>query len=333
MAIPLIIGLGAGAVGLYKGGKAIADNNKASSISDNARAIVEVAEMDMNNAREKCEKVFETLGRQRVDALTNNVQNFITEFSKIKNVEINHNIMKENLNLQDVSCNLINDMQERLSFIASSGLGVGTGTVAGALVAYGAYGGTMALATASTGTAISALSGAAATNAALAWLGGGSLAAGGLGVAGGTVALASLAAGPALAVAGWYMGAKAEENLNNAKSNLSEAKKFREAVRTSIKLTDNIRSLAELAYEVLSYLRRDSRRALQKLKNTIEKEGMDYSVYTSEAKDIVLRNVKIIQLIKVVLDTPILDKEGNIMGDSSTKLKNISNECKNTIGQ
>ena len=43
---------------------------------------------------------------------------------------------------------------------------------------------------ASTGTAISALSGAAATNAALAWLGGGALAAGGGGMAAGSAFLA-----------------------------------------------------------------------------------------------------------------------------------------------
>ena len=48
--------------------------------------------------------------------------------------------------------------------------------------------------TASTGTAISALSGAAAQNAALAWLGGGALTAGGSGMAGGSAVLAM--AGP-----------------------------------------------------------------------------------------------------------------------------------------
>jgi hypothetical protein len=53
---------------------------------------------------------------------------------------------------------------------------------------------------ASTGTAISALSGAAATNAALAWLGGGALAAGGSGIAGGSAFLAL--AGPV----GWAIG-------------------------------------------------------------------------------------------------------------------------------
>ena len=64
---------------------------------------------------------------------------------------------------------------------AGTAVGVGAGACATTLV--------MTFGTASTGTAISALSGAAATNASLAWFGGGSLAAGGLGVAGGTVIL------------------------------------------------------------------------------------------------------------------------------------------------
>jgi len=58
--------------------------------------------------------------------------------------------------------------------------------------------------TASTGTAISALSGAAATNAALAWLGGGALAAGGGGMAAGAKAMAILG-GPV----GWGLGGAA----------------------------------------------------------------------------------------------------------------------------
>lgn len=70
---------------------------------------------------------------------------------------------------------------------------IGTGTAAGAAIATLGPTAAMSIATvigtASTGTAISALSGIAATNAALAWLGGGTLAAGGAGIAGGSVIL------------------------------------------------------------------------------------------------------------------------------------------------
>jgi hypothetical protein len=88
----------------------------------------------------------------------------------------------------------------------SGGL-AGAGLAAGVGVA--ALGPTAAIAvattfgTASTGTAISALSGAAATKATLAWLGGGALAAGGGGIAAGNALLAL--AGPV----GWAIGGSA----------------------------------------------------------------------------------------------------------------------------
>lgn len=79
-----------------------------------------------------------------------------------------------------------------------SALGAGAGTAAGAAIVSVAPTAAMWVATtfgtASTGTAISALSGAAATNAALAWLGGGALAAGGGGMAAGQALL--VLAGP-----------------------------------------------------------------------------------------------------------------------------------------
>ena len=73
--------------------------------------------------------------------------------------------------------------------------------VATAAAAYGLVG---TLASASTGTAISVLSGVAAKSATLAWLGGGTLAAGGGGVAAGTAVLGGLVVGPAILVAGLW---------------------------------------------------------------------------------------------------------------------------------
>lgn len=88
--------------------------------------------------------------------------------------------------------------QQDLQAARQSAAGAGTGFAAGAAVASMAPTAAMWVATtfgtASTGTAISTLSGAAATNATLAWLGGGALAAGGGGTAAGTALLAM--AGP-----------------------------------------------------------------------------------------------------------------------------------------
>jgi len=96
------------------------------------------------------------------------------------------------------------------------------------------YGTVGALASASTGTAIASLSGAAATNATLAWLGGGALSAGGLGMAGGTAVLGGLVAGPAIAIAGFMMDSKAEENLTEAREFESEVDVQVETMKKSI---------------------------------------------------------------------------------------------------
>ncbi len=72
----------------------------------------------------------------------------------------------------------------------STGAGVAAGAAVASMAPTAAMWVATTFGTASTGTAISALSGAAATNAALAWLGGGALAAGGSGMAAGQALLA-----------------------------------------------------------------------------------------------------------------------------------------------
>ena len=315
MAIPLIVGLGIGAVGLYKSGKAIKDNMDANDLNDSAQDIVRKAESQLELARTECQKSLTDLGQLKVDAVQVNVHNFLEIFQKIKNKDFGEDAEFGNLQLADFNEQALLEMEEKVSFLLSSGLGAGGGALSGALAAFGAYNGTMAFAAASTGTAISSLSGAAATNATLAWLGGGTLASGGMGVAGGTLALGALAAGPALLVAGWYMGAKAESKVNDALSNLAEAKRFKTDIESAIVITDGIRDVAKKALDILSTLRMHARRNLKLLKNMVESDGYDYASYTKEAKLIVMKNLKIIQVLKAIIDTPILDQEGNLLGD------------------
>lgn len=73
---------------------------------------------------------------------------------------------------------------------ANATIGIGTGVAVATYAPTAAMWVATTFGTASTGTAISALSGAAATNAALAWLGGGALSAGGAGMAAGKALLA-----------------------------------------------------------------------------------------------------------------------------------------------
>ena len=75
------------------------------------------------------------------------------------------------------------ELKEMSQFVATVAAGASAGITGGALTAIGAYGAATTFASASTGTAIATLGGAAASNATLAFFGGGSIAAGGLGMA------------------------------------------------------------------------------------------------------------------------------------------------------
>jgi hypothetical protein len=112
---------------------------------------------------------------------------------------------------------------------ASAAAGIAGGAAVASLAPSAAMWVATTFGTASTGTAISSLSGAVATKAALAWLGGGALSAGGAGVAGGQALLAL--AGPI----GWGIAAAStvastaalgHKNKQIASQAIEEAKKI-----------------------------------------------------------------------------------------------------------
>ncbi|MEU4600813.1 hypothetical protein [Nocardia sp. NPDC023988] len=121
------------------------------------------------------------LVEQLVNSIANTPKSFDTDFDEI---EVHR---KSFLDAEDFA-------QKELEAARLSAAGAGAGFAAGTAVAGLAPSAAIWVATtfgtASTGTAISTLSGAAASQAALAWLGGGALAAGGGGTAAGTTLLA-----------------------------------------------------------------------------------------------------------------------------------------------
>jgi len=157
-----------------------------------------------------------------------------------------------------------------------SALGAGAGVATGAAIVSVAPTVAMWVATtfgtASTGTAISALSGAAATNAAIAWLGGGALAAGGGGMAAGHAFLAL--AGPV----GWgitgvtLLSSIVLFSLNKLKLNKKKKEEI-EAVKNNIATAQKVAAqIQELLNEVSDL--RDSLR--QQYNGCLANYGKDF---------------------------------------------------------
>lgn len=115
---------------------------------------------------------------------------------------------------------LLTDIEESIS-IGEAALNLGKGSVVGAAsgasIGAATWGLVGAFGTASTGTAIGSLSGVAATNATLAWFGGGSLATGGLGMAGGTAILGGIVAIPAFIATGIFQHWQANKKIEQIK--------------------------------------------------------------------------------------------------------------------
>lgn len=327
MAIPIVIGavaIGSAAYGAYKGGKGAIDNIKAKNTNKEANSIVEKARRKVEEHRSEAAGILEQYGKRKLRAFDGVIADFIQTFGRLKNVEVESSPELEKLQVEDFSKNTLVSLRGDYQALKDAGLGIGTGATSGAALAFGAYNGTMMLATASTGTAISSLSGAAATNATLAWLGGGSIASGGGGIALGTSILGGIAVGPALAIFGHVFGNKAEEALNNANSNIEQAKTVHEEAALAVTKLEAITQVTELADSTLSKVIRQLRRAVHALSDIIDHHGEDFSSFDHAARDMVFKAVKQTQLIKALIDTPILDDEGKLVLSTQKRITDVS---------
>ncbi|MGD9661116.1 MAG: hypothetical protein AB7U63_07570 [Porticoccaceae bacterium] len=327
MPLPLIIGAAAITAGLYgavKSASGAIDHREAANINDSAESIVESANQKIENHRKRTNFTLEDYGQRKLRAFNGVIADFIETFEHIKNVELSENPEVDKLATGDFSSTTLKGLRQDYNALQDAGLGLGAGFGGSAALAFGAYNGTMLLATASTGTAISSLGGVAATNATLAWLGGGSLAAGGYGVAGGMMVLGGIVVGPALAIFGHVLGNKGEEALNKAKKNMEQAKTIKSQVELMGGKLNAIKEVTSLANATLSKVSSQLRCSVRELKHCINSEGVDFHKYSDEGKNTVFRSVKFAQLIKAMIDTPILDKNGNLVLSTAKRIEEIA---------
>ena len=300
-----------GAWGVKKGIDAAVDFSDAEDIDEDAKSIYASAESSLNDSRENTQNLLESLGRRKEGLYKNGIIPFVTTFSRIKNVDFREIDVRDDLSPDDFKSEILRVREVALQMEEAIGGGaaaLGSGALAG-MAAYGSVG---LLGAASTGTAISGLSGVAATNATLAWLGGGSLATGGLGIAGGTAVLGGIVAAPVLLVGGLMLASRAEEAKENALSNRARARAAAEAMETAQSAT---RAIGRKAAEVDRTLRRLDEDFLapdlESLRDLVEEET-DYRRYSRANQERVCRVASVAVTAKNLLEAPLLDKDGAI---------------------
>jgi hypothetical protein len=320
--IPILIGAGTAALGTGKGIKAAVDNSKAKNINKSANTIIEEAKENLEESRKASNTALEALGSKKLYMWDKSLPRFIASFEKLKNVQLTDSVGLDELSKFRLDNQSLAELKEMKGYASSIIGGIAAGSAGGALAGIGAYGGVHLMATTGILTG-KAIFGAAAGNATLAFLGGGSLAAGGLGMAGGAVVLGGLVAGPALAIMGFIIGAKASANLDNARSNLAEAKKIEEELKIAGTLCNGIRRRSYMFERLLIRLDALLMPDVFAMENIIANKGCDFNDFNDDEKKTIASAASIIKAIKTVIDTPILTEDGKLTDESDKIIKNM----------
>ncbi|WP_312756072.1 hypothetical protein [Rummeliibacillus suwonensis] len=172
---------------------------------------------EMETAREAVNHQLEDLVKLKVQSI--NALKKITKISKnLRGKKREVLVRKVGNEFQAVN---IEQVENTLT-MGQAAINATKGAVSGVSTALGAWALVSTLGTASTGTAIGTISGVAATNATLAWFGGGAIAAGGAGMAGGAAVLGGLVAVPALVLTGVFSHIKANKQISEIEEKLLE---------------------------------------------------------------------------------------------------------------
>lgn len=235
MPLPFIIGGLAAAAALGGIGSSIHGGVKMKKANDTMkmaekrqkRAIVNLEKRNRETAA-----MMDRIGEQELSILQS-FGEFTDLIEKIQNRPVFKTYQKEGIKLPKYQGEELKKISTGAGILIGGLGGAAIGTAGGFAAAGATTSAVMALGTASTGTAIASLSGVAATNATLAALGGGAIAAGGGGMAlgtavlgGATLGIGLLIGGVIFNVTGSKLSDKADEAYQQAKKTEMESNKI-----------------------------------------------------------------------------------------------------------
>ena len=292
--------------------KSIKNREEADQLKAQIEQTNEELRLDMNEALEE-------FGKFRLETLSDTVGKFL------RCLEIMNQRAKgkeyEFLSEIDIKVEEVKEM-EAVDMKASDALR--TLAVGGGFAAVGVLGtpavvtsAVTAMCAASTGTAISSLSGAAATNAVLAWLGGGSLAAGGGGVAAGTVVLGAITATATVGLAVVAVGTLASKfyakKNTESEAYLADIKIWAEEMQTSWTVLAGIKQRIGELHDLTQKLKDRSAERLAQLEEIAPSFDSNNENHVKLFQQCAIMAKSMSELAQ----TPMLDEDGNLSEQSS----------------
>lgn len=322
MPLPLFLGIAVGAAAVGGIGTGIHGAVKMKDANDTMKYAGERHQKNMkkfeskNKATTKC---MDNLGKKEMCILST-FERFSDVFEQIQNrpefedVVLNGNVLPKynGEELKKVSigaCALMGGLG-----------GAALGTAGGFAAAGATTAAVMALGTASTGTAIATLSGAAATNATLAALGGGAIAAGGGGIALGTTMLGVTTAGVGLLVGGIVFSITGSAISKKADKAYLQMKKAEKQINLICNYLVELKATAMRYMQTLSNVEAVYSDHMVKLINLVENEGkVDWKYYTDDEKMIVKNTVLLVGLLYKMCQVKLV-----LVSDSKDELNKVN---------
>ncbi|WP_242440164.1 glycine zipper family protein [Helicobacter pylori] len=314
--------------GVKKGIDALDADCEADEFIKKAENLKEESTKKAESAESDCRRAFMRFGKKKLHVLSHSVSNFLNHFHRLNRSRIT--IGTKDTDMQDIQKQVldarkITNQYREVDFFDVSGVVAGS-AIGGVLAAYGAYAGVGMLASTAGGVAIAELSGVTATNATLAWLGGGALSVGGFGMVGGMAVLGGLVAGPALAILGAFSASKMEEKLENAKAYCSQVEK---AAKEADAVIDNLRSVEKMAdlftrqitkFDALFFS------LAQDAIATMKKHHYDTSRYNQKERDQLCVTVSTLMTLSAFLKVSIMDKHQKLNEKAQKALNLMQNQ-------
>lgn len=246
---------------------------------------------------EKTTKDMDKLGTLELEIL-HSFSEFSDVFEQIKNRPTFETYSKNGVTLPKYDGEKVKEVSVGAGVLLGGLGGAGLGAAGGFAAAGATTAAVMALGTASTGTAIASLSGAAATNATLALLGGGTLAAGGGGMAAGAAALGAATLGVGLLVGGIifsFTGGKLSNKADEAQAQMESAER---KINIICNYLVDLRSTSNRYYETLSKVNDIYQQHLNGLKSIVTMLGhTDWNTFAPEEKKLTENAVLLVGLL------------------------------------
>lgn len=339
MPIPVVVIAIAAAAGVAGTGCGVHGGIKianAKSVEADAKSRHEANMAQFESTGDECNRSMDELGETELRILEG-FDEFMDVVSELQNAPAFSDIDMIGFDLPPF------DVEElrNVSICAKATLGGLAGAAAGTAGGIAAAGATTtligALGTASTGTAIASLNGVAATNAILAWLGGGSLAAGGGGMALGTAVLGTATAGAAVLVAGVivnFVGCKLFDDADELANQVDEEEREVSRVCELLKRLKDASTTYRTSLEKVEDVYQSNLSASKRI--VFEEGKKDWSRFTEREKLVLQNTVLLVGLlfkmcsISVVRDD---DGDGSIDNANTDELDSMKSEAAKLLGE